>query len=43
MTFLPGVQTPGGNRDSIVNGLPQSSINITVDGVSVQDNSPEDR
>src|SRR5262245_20948461 len=38
VTFLPGVQTPGGNRDSQVNGLPQSSINITVDGVSVQDN-----
>ncbi len=26
VTFLPGVQTPGGSRDSIVNGLPQSSI-----------------
>ena len=38
VTFLPGIQTPGGNRDSIVNGLPQSSINITLDGVSVQDN-----
>ena len=38
VTFLPGVQTPGGSRDSIVNGLPQSSLNITVDGVSVQDN-----
>ncbi len=38
VTFLPGVNTPGGNRDSTVNGLPQSSINITVDGVSVQDN-----
>lgn len=38
VTFLPGVMTPGGNRDSIVNGLPQSSLNITVDGVSVQDN-----
>ncbi len=36
--FLPGVQTPAGTRDSIVNGMPQSSINITVDGVSVQDN-----
>jgi len=36
--FLPGIQTPATNRDSIVNGLPQSSINITVDGVSVQDN-----
>ena len=38
ITFLPGVNTPGGNRNSTVNGLPQSSINITVDGVSVQDN-----
>ena len=38
VTLLPGVNTPGGNRDSTVNGLPQSSINITVDGVSVQDN-----
>ncbi len=38
VTFLPGVQTPGGSRDSIVNGLPQSSIAITLDGVSIQDN-----
>jgi hypothetical protein len=36
--LLPGVMTPGGSRDSIVNGLPQSSINITLDGVSIQDN-----
>jgi len=35
---LPGVQTPGGSRNSIINGLPQSTINITVDGMSVQDN-----
>ncbi|MEX2272911.1 MAG: carboxypeptidase-like regulatory domain-containing protein [Vicinamibacterales bacterium] len=38
ITFLPGVSTPGGNRDSTVNGLPQSVINITVDGMNVQDN-----
>jgi hypothetical protein len=38
VTFLPGVQTAGGNRDSIVNGLPQSVINMTVDGLNVQDN-----
>ncbi len=38
ITFLPGVNTPGGNRDSTVNGLPQSAINITVDGMSIQDN-----
>jgi hypothetical protein len=35
---LPGVQTPGGSRDSIVQGLPQNTINITVDGMNVQDN-----
>lgn len=35
---LPGVNTPGGSRDSTVNGLPQGSINITIDGMSVQDN-----
>ncbi|MGH9345861.1 MAG: carboxypeptidase regulatory-like domain-containing protein [Vicinamibacterales bacterium] len=35
---LPGVNTPGGSRDSRVNGLPQGSINITIDGMSVQDN-----
>ena len=35
---LPGVNTPAGARDSTVNGLPQGSINITLDGISVQDN-----
>lgn len=35
---LPGVNTPGGSRDSTINGLPQSVINITIDGMSVQDN-----
>jgi hypothetical protein len=39
VTFIPGVSTPGGNRDSIVNGLPQGSINITLDGVNIQDNT----
>ena len=38
ITTLPGVNTPGGSRDSTVNGLPQSAINITIDGVSAQDN-----
>src|SRR4051812_36284570 len=38
IAFLPGVQTPGNTRDSIVNGLPQSSIAITMDGISIQDN-----
>jgi hypothetical protein len=39
VTFLPGVTTPGGNRQSTVNGLPQGMINITLDGVNIQDNT----
>jgi hypothetical protein len=35
---LPGVNTPGTARQSTVNGLPQGSINMTLDGVSIQDN-----
>jgi hypothetical protein len=35
---LPGVSTPGTSRDSTVNGLPQGSINITLDGMNIQDN-----
>ena len=41
VTLLPGVNTPGGpggSRDSTINGLPQSAINITIDGMSAQDN-----
>jgi hypothetical protein len=35
---LPGVETPAGvTRSSTVNGLPASSMNITLDGVNVQD------
>ena len=39
VVFLPGVTTPAGTRDSIVNGLPQSTINMTLDGVNIQDNT----
>jgi hypothetical protein len=38
LTAVPGVLTPGGTRDSIISGLDQSAINITIDGMSVQDN-----
>lgn len=38
VTNLAGVDTPSGNRDSTVNGLPQSTINVTIDGMSAQDN-----
>ncbi|HVL66241.1 MAG TPA: TonB-dependent receptor [Vicinamibacterales bacterium] len=39
VNFLPGVSTPGGNRAATINGLPQGLINITIDGVNVQDNT----
>src|SRR5918993_1399259 len=38
VTTLPGVNSPGGERDSTINGLPQSAINITIDGISANDN-----
>ncbi len=39
VNFLPGVSTPQGTRDATVNGLPQGMINITLDGVNIQDNT----
>jgi hypothetical protein len=39
VTLLPGVNTPGSNRSSTINGLAQGSINITLDGVNIQDNT----
>jgi hypothetical protein len=37
VTFLVGVNTPGGMRGSTVNGLPESFVNVTLDGVSNND------
>src|SRR3989441_993409 len=37
--FMPGVTTPNGNRQSTINGLPRGTINITLDGVNIQDNT----
>jgi hypothetical protein len=37
--FMPGVSTANGNRQSIINGLPRGTINITLDGVNIQDNT----
>jgi hypothetical protein len=37
--FMPGVSTAGGNRQSQINGLPRGQINITLDGVNIQDNT----
>jgi hypothetical protein len=38
VAFLPGVNTPGANRDSTINGLPEGFLSITLDGVSNNDN-----
>ncbi len=38
LLFLPGTTTPGRPRSSSFNGLPQGAINMTLDGVSIQDN-----
>ncbi len=38
LLFLPGTTTPGRPRSSTFNGLPQGAINMTLDGVSIQDN-----
>ena len=38
ITFLPGVNTAGSNRDSTINGLPEGFLSITLDGVSNNDN-----
>jgi Carboxypeptidase regulatory-like domain len=34
----PGSQTPAGPRNTTFNGLPQSTLNMTMDGVNIQDN-----
>lgn len=35
---MPGTTTPGRARTSTINGLPKGALNITLDGVNVQDN-----
>jgi hypothetical protein len=38
VTQMTGVNTPRDNRNSTINGLPESAIDITLDGINVQDN-----
>jgi hypothetical protein len=38
VTTMAGVNTPQDNRESTINGLPESAIDITLDGINVQDN-----
>jgi hypothetical protein len=42
VTMLPGVSTPGAPRDSTLFGLPETSINITIDGVNTNNNFQRD-
>jgi hypothetical protein len=39
IAFMPGISTPDTTRNSSVNGMPQSAINMTLDGVNIQDNT----
>ena len=38
VTLLPGVNTATNARASTINGLPTSAIDITLDGINIQDN-----
>jgi TonB-dependent Receptor Plug Domain len=38
VNLLPGVDTTGTVRESTINGLPEQTINITLDGVNVNNN-----
>jgi Carboxypeptidase regulatory-like domain len=42
VTMLPGVDTPGAPRDSKLFGLPEQSINISIDGVNTNNNFQRD-
>ena len=39
VNLLPGVTDADGNRHATINGLPRGTINITLDGVNIQDNT----
>lgn len=43
LTFMPGVNVAGTNREANVNGLPGAAVNITLDGVNIQDNTLKSR
>ena len=39
LAFMPGVNVASTTRNANVNGLPGSAVNITLDGVNIQDNT----
>ncbi len=38
LVFLPGVNTTSTARNATISGLPNNTINITIDGINTQDN-----
>jgi hypothetical protein len=38
LVTMPGTQTPAGPRNTTFDGLPQATMNMTLDGVNIQDN-----
>ena len=38
LTGLAGFNTPAGTRQTTISGLPRSAVNITLDGMNIQDN-----
>jgi hypothetical protein len=38
LVVQPGAQTPAGPRNTTFNGLPQAAVNMTYDGINIQDN-----
>lgn len=39
LVLLPGANTPAGPRNTTINGLPVSTLNVTIDGLNTQDNT----
>ena len=33
VSLLPGVATTGGPRGAVINGLPNNTVNVTIDGI----------
>ncbi|HEV8146655.1 MAG TPA: carboxypeptidase-like regulatory domain-containing protein [Bryobacteraceae bacterium] len=38
IVIQPGAQSPGTSRTTSINGLPKGSVNLTIDGINIQDN-----
>jgi hypothetical protein len=38
LVTMPGTQTPAGPRNTTFQGLPQATMNMTLDGINIQDN-----